>query len=410
MCSSGTDVLTALEATIVELTAEPLEGRSDAELLDRARRLTAARNRIDATLAATVGRAENRQSAEHDGLKTMKSWLTSHTRLSGSAVASIVRQGRALEVLPSVEAAYLAGAVTGDQVETIAEIVRPEHLDRALAQQVDLADITTALLQVATTYPHRELQKAVGHYLAQLDPDGREPDPTEERALTLAQHPDGSWTLGGSLDAVGGDKVATTLEAIAAAGRCAGDTRSRAQRHGDALVQLCDLALASGQLPVLRTVKPQVIVTIPLADLLEPLPGLGAGTTGTGATISAARARWIACDSGVTRLVIGPDSQPLDQGRTQRVVTPGQRRALEVRDRGCVFAGCSAPTWFCDAHHLLEWINGGPTDLSNLGLLCERHHTKVHHGFRVERQPDGRWRTYRPDDTEIVIHTARLAA
>jgi len=37
--------------------------------------------------------------------------------------------------------------------------------------------------------------------------------------------------------------------------------------------------------------------------------------------------------------------------------------------------------------------------------LCERHHTKVHHGFRVERPPDGRWRTYRPDDTEILIGT-----
>ena len=54
-------------------------------------------------------------------------------------------------------------------------------------------------------------------------------------------------------------------------------------------------------------------------------------------------------------------------------------------------------------HHLLEWINGGPTDLDNAALLCERHHTKVHHGFRVERQPDGRWRTWRPDGTEIRI-------
>ncbi len=47
------------------------------------------------------------------------------------------------------------------------------------------------------------------------------------------------------------------------------------------------------------------------------------------------------------------------------------------------------------------WIDGGATDLANAALLCERHHTKVHHGFRVERQPDGRWRTWRPDGTEI---------
>jgi len=55
-----------------------------------------------------------------------------------------------------------------------------------------------------------------------------------------------------------------------------------------------------------------------------------------------------------------------------------------------VFTGCGAPTHWCDVHHLIEWINGGVTSLENSALLCERHHTKVHHGFRVERQPDGR--------------------
>jgi hypothetical protein len=205
-------------------------------------------------------------------------------------------------------------------------------------------------------------------------------------------------------------KVMTALESSAAAGRTAGDERTRAQRMADALVQLCDLALASGQLPVLRSMKPHVVVTIPMADLADPATGHGAATTSTGAVLSAARARWIACDAQVSRLVMGPDSLPLDHGRTQRVVTPGQRRVLDVRDGGCVFAGCSAPTWFCDAHHLLEWINGGPTDLDNLGLLCERHHTKVHSGFRIQRQPDGRWRTWRPDGTEIRTGTGLIAA
>jgi hypothetical protein len=88
--------------------------------------------------------------------------------------------------------------------------------------------------------------------------------------------------------------------------------------------------------------------------------------------------------------------------RTQRVVPPHLRRAVERRDRHCVFAGCGAPTHWCDVHHLIEWINGGATSLENSALLCERHHTKVHHGFRVERQPDGRWRTWRPDGTEIL--------
>ena len=56
-----------------------------------------------------------------------------------------------------------------------------------------------------------------------------------------------------------------------------------------------------------------------------------------------------------------------------------------------------------NVHHVLHWADGGETRLENSALLCERHHTKVHHGFSIERDPHGRWRTYRPDGTEITI-------
>ena len=68
--------------------------------------------------------------------------------------------------------------------------------------------------------------------------------------------------------------------------------------------------------------------------------------------------------------------------------------------------GCDAPSHWCDVHHVLHWSEGGHTSLDNSALLCERHHTKVHHGFRIERQPDGRWRTWRPDGTEILLPDA----
>ena len=46
---------------------------------------------------------------------------------------------------------------------------------------------------------------------------------------------------------------------------------------------------------------------------------------------------------------------------------------------------------------------------ARLARLCERHHTKIHSGFRVERQPDGRWRTWRPDGTEITTPAPLLS-
>jgi hypothetical protein len=87
----------------------------------------------------------------------------------------------------------------------------------------------------------------------------------------------------------------------------------------------------------------------------------------------------------------GAPTQPLDVGRTTRVIQPAQRVALAVRDGGCVFPGCDRPLAWCEAHHLVHWLDGGPTDLDNLVLLCRAHHRAVHEGgWRLQHQPDGR--------------------
>jgi HNH endonuclease len=90
-------------------------------------------------------------------------------------------------------------------------------------------------------------------------------------------------------------------------------------------------------------------------------------------------------------VLAGAPSEPLDVGRASRVVQPGQRSALAVRDGGCVFPGCDRPLAWCEAHHLIHWLDGGPTDLANLALLCRAHHRAIHEGgWRLARAPDGR--------------------
>jgi hypothetical protein len=61
-------------------------------------------------------------------------------------------------------------------------------------------------------------------------------------------------------------------------------------------------------------------------------------------------------------------------------VSPGQHRALVVRDQHCRFPGCTRPGSWCEAHHVVHWVDGGLTKLGNLVLLCTRHHWKVHEG------------------------------
>jgi hypothetical protein len=88
--------------------------------------------------------------------------------------------------------------------------------------------------------------------------------------------------------------------------------------------------------------------------------------------------------------VLGGPSQVLDLGRTRRSFTPAQRRALTVRDRGCVAPGCDRAPAACDAHHQTQWDHGGPTDPANGALLCQYHHQQVHRqGWTIALAPNG---------------------
>ncbi len=393
----------AFMSQIDALAAEELHGRGPA-LLDRTRALVAARNRIDAELARTVRQAESQQAFAHDGTNSPQSWLRGHTRLSAGAASQVVRNGRALDQLPALAAAHASGAVTGDQVAVIGRITAPRYLRLLAEQGGDLAGIDQVLAGFAATRRHEELARLVHTFLDRLDADGPEPDPTEERFLSVAKHTDGSVSFRGHLDAVGGEKVQAALESLRQAHRPAGDQRSHAQQQADALVQLADLHLGCGTLPLLRTVKPHVAVRVDLEDLLDPSTGPASGQLGFGGILLAARTRWAACDADLTRIVLDPDGVPLDHGRTKRLVPPELRRAVELRDETCVFAGCDAPHHWCEVHHVIHWLFGGQTNPENSGLLCERHHTQVHHGFRIERdETTGRWHTYRPDGSEILV-------
>ncbi|MCO7220710.1 HNH endonuclease signature motif containing protein [Klenkia sp. PcliD-1-E] len=395
--------MTVLDAPLDLDEVEDLHRLPASDVLELLAGLVVERNRLDAQIAGVVRHAELTQAVEHDGLSSVRSWLIGHQRISAADASRMVRVGRVVEHFPLLAQRFAEGSVTAAQMDVVASAVGDRQRAAAEEQGIDLRLFDRVWAEVATVSSHKALVTAVNAFLEALEPDGVEPDPVEQRSLTMTTHADGTVTGHFELDAVGGEKVKTAIESTVQADRPEGDRRTRAQRQGGALVQLADNALAGGELPVLRTVKPHVVVTIAADDLVTDGTGPATATMGFGAVISAARARWLACDSAVTRIVMGPDGTPLDVGRTHRVVTPALRRAVVARDKECVFAGCGAPHHWAEVHHLVHWAHGGETSLANSALLCEPHHTQVHHGFRVERDPGGRWRTYRPDDTEILI-------
>lgn len=185
--------------------------------------------------------------------------------------------------------------------------------------------------------------------------------------------------IDGRLDPVSGQVVMTALNSLTDPGNLdSEDDRTPAQRRADALVDLCRDHLDHAELPVQRNERPHVMVHLSL-EALEGRAGRPCELDDAG-VITPQAARQLACDAKITRIITRGKSQILDVGRATRVVPTGLRMALIARDRGCVIEGCGAPWRWCDAHHLIHWADGGPTNLDSLALVCDHHHTLIHQG------------------------------
>ncbi|MHB1910939.1 MAG: HNH endonuclease signature motif containing protein [Acidimicrobiales bacterium] len=116
----------------------------------------------------------------------------------------------------------------------------------------------------------------------------------------------------------------------------------------------------------------------------------------------------IACDASFITHLIGKGGEPLYLGRKVRDWTTAQRRAITVRDRGrCRFPGCTRG--ITDIHHVLPWEEGGLTDVDNGALLCGRHHSLVHQGYRAVGDANGELSFHRPDGTVLGLSTAPVS-
>jgi hypothetical protein len=110
-----------------------------------------------------------------------------------------------------------------------------------------------------------------------------------------------------------------------------------------------------------------------------------------GPAVSLETARRLSCDASIVRITENGAGEPLDVGRKTRSIPPALRRALQSRDQGCVFPGCTHKR-YVDGHHIRHWAEGGETKLSNLVSLCRFHHRAVHEGgIVIERLDDGAW-------------------
>jgi len=313
------------------------------------------------------------------GQRDTTAWLHHELRLSVGDARSRVRVARDWQPL-------------SDPLAAMSSALRPlRHEPGELEEAVPLLhELAAHGDPAAVRRAGRRLQEVV-------DPDGalgeRERQFTR-RNLTLSPLLDGMTAIDGLLDAEGTATLTAALAPLMVPVDSS-DLRSAGQRRADALIEVAAVALRSEQLPQLSGSVAAVDIVLPLTALLPQWPvrpgcdldavarlreGLAVVHDAPGGPLDLPLddVHRLLCDARVGRVLLGPESVPLDVGRRARLFSAEQQRALVVRDAGCRFPGCIRPPRYTDAHHLIPWEHGGATDVGNAMLLCRWHHNRVH--------------------------------
>src|SRR5881628_2871811 len=336
------------------------------------------------------------------GFRSCAAWLSWRVGLDPRAARERVRVARALGTLPRLAEALARGELSYSKVRALTRVATPETEERLLrvgragtAEHVErivrrwrLTDRKAEAEE--TTRRHRSRALHVYHnedgmviIRARLEPEAGAVVVQALAAAREARHqrPRGTDAVGGSAGPqyVDGSPEAPTVE----------------QQQADALALVAETALHRGIDPGTPGERYQVVVHVDAAVLVDA-EAPGQSVLEGGAYVPAGTSQRLACDA--TRVVMrhDADGQITEVGARTRTIPPALRRALQHRDRGCRFPGCGRS--FGQGHHIRHWAHGGPTTLSNLAMLCRRHHRAVHEeGFQVERQRDGVLRFRRPD-------------
>ena len=325
------------------------------------------------------------QSGEYaaDGAVGIVPWLRWKCKLSGAAAAERVTISRQLEELPATRQAFAGGDLGYHHVCFMARTA--DHVGAAAVRRSE-----ASLLQAAGTMDPGQFTRTLDDFEHRVD---------EARALTQANHAhqrrylhlseplDGLVHLDGLLDVEGGSVITTALNALMGVpGK--DDTRSAGQRRADALVELAQAR--PGGSGDGSGARPHLVIRAGV-ETLAGAPGAGAGQLESGGSVPAETVRRLACDAALTKIT-GRGELEAEVSRAVRTIPAATRRALAFRDQGCVAPGCGRPPGWTDAHHLKHWIDGGETSMSNLALLCRRHHRMVHEqGWTLSRHENGRW-------------------
>ncbi len=178
------------------------------------------------------------------------------------------------------------------------------------------------------------------------------------------------------------ETVRTALDAFTAT-PTSDDRRSHDQRRADGLTTMANAALSAGTAPSQHGVRPHVLLLVDAEQLAAHRAGSPAvAMTGSGQPTTLAHLNPLLADCHVTRIALDASRAPVEASQAVRTVHTALWRALQARDQGCTWAGCTAPPAWCDVAHLATpYAAGGRLTLETAALLCRlcRYRHKRHY-------------------------------
>jgi hypothetical protein len=377
----GASTVAQIRAAVDALAAVDPFGLSDEALAGQLLSMRREMDRLDALFALRVRAAHTCGVGASDGAASTAAWLRHRAHMREGDARAAIEAGAVSELLGETGQAWRAGEISSAEFRTIAAARVDGHDDTFVKCE-------PLFLDLARSHDLRGLRQATAHFKRVALADGTEPSAYD--GLHVSRLYDGRTVIKGDLSDLAAETVVTALHAYT-------DppddklTRTTSQRYADALVRICEVALAQTGTP--ERARRQVLAVLDWKTLVDKQPGRLDGVfTGP---IHPRDIELLLCDCDISRVITGPDGLPLDVGRMRREPTAAMRRALVERDGACRWPGCNRPAGFCDAHHVVPgWPDRGPTNLKNLILLCSHHHHTAH--------KPGWWLTF--DGTTLEVH------
>jgi hypothetical protein len=333
-----------------------------------------------------------------DGLPLDVSAFTGERdRRPGRAPEQDRARAEVCSLLPMFERALAEGRIDAAHVDAIAAA----WTDLDTEARAQFAEHGPLLVEVATAESPERFRRRVRDLARRIAHDhgvrAAERQRRAQRSRRWIDQRTGMGHLHLELDPENTARVWTALDQQLATITARDDTAgiSLNRLEVDAFVELVTASAASE----LRS--PELCVLVDLATLQTGgfAPGSICETT-DGIALTPAAARRLACEAAILPLVLGGDGVPLDAGRSRRLATREQRRALAAMYATCGLPGCGVRFERCRIHHLDPWLPTGPTDLDNLIPVCSRHHHDVHEGgWKLTMTPDRVITLRSPDGT-----------